>query len=65
MDLYTSEQLAKLLNKSHRTIQRHARNGNLPQPLELKARTVWQLSTIRDWLLINAPHADLSALNTN
>jgi len=48
--------------KTERTIQHWAKIGKLPQPLPIKNRTVWQTSTIRDWLIVNMPDADLSAL---
>ena len=48
--------------KTTRTIQHWASSGKLPPALPIKNRTVWMLETIRDWLLVNMPDADLSAL---
>ena len=62
MDLYTSEQLAEMLEKSQRTIQRWAHNGKLPTPLNLNNRTVWLAADLRIWLSANCPDADLDAL---
>ena len=48
--------------KTERTIQHWATIGKLPLPLPVKNRTIWPLDTIRDWLLVNMPDADLAKL---
>ena len=48
--------------KTTRTIQHWAKIGKLPQPLPVKNRTIWTLGTIRDWLIVHMPDADLTAL---
>ena len=48
--------------KTTRTIQHWAKIGKLPQPLPVKNRTIWPAQTIRDWLIVHMPAADLSAL---
>lgn len=48
--------------KTTRTIQHWANIGKLPPALPIKKRTVWPVQTIRDWLLVNMPDADLTAL---
>ena len=50
--------------KTERTIQHWAKIGKLPQPLPVKNRTIWTLDTIRDWLIVNMPDADLTALES-
>jgi hypothetical protein len=47
---------------AQRTIQHWAKIGKLPQPLPVKNRTIWTLDTIRDWLIVHMPDADLTAL---
>lgn len=48
--------------KTTRTIQHWANVGKLPPALPIKHRTVWPVQTIRDWLIVHMPDADLSAL---
>ncbi len=48
--------------KTERTIQHWAKIGKLPQPLPVKNRTIWPVQTIRDWLIVNMPDADLTVL---
>ena len=48
--------------KTERTIQHWANIGKLPPSLPVKNRTIWTLDTIRDWLLVNMPDADLTKL---
>ena len=62
MQLTNTQQLSACLDRPQRTIQYWAQIGKLPTPLPLKRRTVWLTDTILDWILVNAPDADLSAL---
>lgn len=48
--------------KTERTIQHWAKQGKLPPSLPVKNRTIWTLDTIRNWLIIHMPDADLTAL---
>ena len=50
--------------KTERTIQHWAKIGKLPQPLPVKNRTIWPAQTIRDWLIVHMPDADLTALES-
>lgn len=62
MQLIDTSQLSKATGKAQRTLQAWEKLGKLPPSLPVKNRTVWQTSTIRDWLIIHMPDADLSAL---
>jgi len=63
MQIIDTQQLSRATGKAQRTIQLWQQQGKLPQPLPVKNRTVWTLDTIRDWLIVNMPDADLSALD--
>ena len=62
MQIIDTRQLSLVTGKAQRTIQAWEKQGKLPPSLPVKNRTVWQTSTIRDWLIVHMPDADLSAL---
>lgn len=62
MQIIDTQQLSLATGSAQRTIQHWAKIGKLPQPLPVKNRTIWTLDTIRDWLIVHMPDADLSAL---
>ncbi|MFA9203613.1 MAG: helix-turn-helix transcriptional regulator [Flavobacteriales bacterium] len=62
MQIIDTQQLSRATGKAQRTIQLWQQQGKLPQPLPVKNRTIWTLDTIRDWLIVHMPAADLSAL---
>ena len=62
MQIIDTQQLSLVMGTAQRTIQHWAKIGKLPQPLPVKNRTIWTLDTIRDWLLVNMPDADLAKL---
>jgi predicted DNA-binding transcriptional regulator AlpA len=62
MQIIDTQQLSLVTGKAQRTIQHWEKTGKLPPALPIKNRTVWQLDTIRDWLLVNMPDADLAKL---
>ena len=62
MQIIDTQQLSKATGKAQRTIQAWEKTGKLPPSLPVKNRTVWPLDTIRDWLLVNMPDADLAKL---
>jgi len=62
MQIIDTQQLSLVTGSAQRTIQHWAKIGKLPQPLPVKNRTIWPAQTIRDWLIVHMPAADLSAL---
>ena len=65
MQITNTKNVAIATKKSERTIQHWEQIGKLPAGLPIQKRTVWPLETIREWLIVNMPDADFSALNTN
>lgn len=62
MQIIDTQQLSLVTGKAQRTIQHWEKQGKLPPSLPVKNRTIWPLDTIRDWLLVNMPDADLAKL---
>lgn len=62
MQIIDTSQLSRATGKALRTIQAWEQQGKLPPSLPVKNRTIWTLDTIRDWLLVNMPDADLTVL---
>jgi predicted DNA-binding transcriptional regulator AlpA len=62
MQIIDTQQLSQATGKAQRTIQLWQQQGKLPQPLPVKNRTIWPAQTIRDWLIVHMPDADLTAL---
>jgi predicted DNA-binding transcriptional regulator AlpA len=62
MQIIDTQQLSLATGKAQRTIQHWANIGKLPPSLPVKNRTIWPAQTIRDWLIVNMPDADLTAL---
>jgi len=62
MQIIDTQQLSRATGKAQRTIQAWEQQGKLPPSLPVKNRTIWPAQTIRDWLIVNMPSADLSAL---
>lgn len=62
MQIIDTKRLSLVTGKAQRTIQAWEQQGKLPPSLPVKNRTVWTLDTIRDWLLVNMPDADLAKL---
>ena len=62
MQIIDTQQLSLVTGKAQRTIQAWEKTGKLPPALPVKNRTIWPLDTIRDWLLVNMPDADLAKL---
>ena len=64
MQIIDTQQLSLVTGKAQRTIQHWEKIGKLPQPLPVKNRTIWPAQTIRDWLIVHMPDADLTALQS-
>lgn len=62
MQIIDTQRLSLVTGKAQRTIQAWEQQGKLPPSLPVKNRTIWTLDTIRDWLIVHMPAADLSAL---
>jgi len=62
MQIIDTQQLSLVTGKAQRTIQHWEKTGKLPPALPVKNRTIWPVQTIRDWLLVNMPDADLAKL---
>jgi len=62
MQIIDTKRLSLVTGKAQRTLQAWEQQGKLPPSLPVKNRTIWTLDTIRDWLIIYMPDADLSAL---
>ena len=62
MKIVDTQQLSRVTGKAKRTIQSWEQQGKLPPSLPVKNRTIWMLDTIRNWLIIHMPDADLTAL---
>ena len=62
MQIIDTQQLSLVTGKAQRTIQHWEKTGKLPPALPVKNRTIWPAQTIRDWLLVNMPDADLAKL---
>lgn len=62
MQIIDTQQLSLVTGKSQRTIQHWEKTGKLPPPLPVKNRTIWPAQTIRDWLIVHMPDADLAKL---
>lgn len=62
MQIIDTQQLSRATGKAQRTLQAWEQQGKLPESLPVKNRTIWTLDTIRDWLIIHMPDADLTAL---
>lgn len=62
MQIIDTKRLSLVTGKAQRTIQAWEQQGKLPPSLPVKNRTIWTLDTIRDWLIVNMPDADLTAL---
>ena len=62
MQIIDTKRLSLVTGKAQRTIQAWEKQGKLPPSLPVKNRTIWTLDTIRDWLIIHMPDADLTAL---
>ena len=62
MQIIDTQQLSLVTGKAQRTIQAWEKTGKLPPALPVKNRTIWPLDTIRDWLIVHMPDADLTAL---
>ena len=62
MQIIDTQQLSLVTGKAQRTIQAWEQQGKLPPSLPVKNRTIWPAQTIRDWLLVNMPDADLAKL---
>ena len=62
MQIIDTQQLSLVTGKAQRTIQHWEKTGKLPPALPVKNRTVWPAQTIRDWLIVHMPDADLTAL---
>jgi len=62
MQITDTQRLSRATGKAQRTIQHWANIGKLPPALPVKNRTIWTLDTIRDWLIVHMPDADLTAL---
>ena len=62
MQIIDTKRLSLVTGKAQRTIQAWEQQGKLPPSLPVKNRTIWTLDTIRDWLLVNMPDADLAKL---
>ena len=62
MQIIDTRQLSLVTGKAQRTIQAWEQQGKLPPSLPVKNRTIWTLDTIRDWLIVHMPDADLTAL---
>ena len=62
MQIIDTQQLSLVTGKAQRTIQYWEKTGKLPPALPVKNRTIWPAQTIRDWLLVNMPDADLAKL---
>lgn len=62
MQIIDTQQLSRVTGKAKRTIQSWEQQGKLPPSLPVKNRTIWTLDTIRNWLIIHMPDADLTAL---
>ena len=62
MQITDTQRLSRATGKAQRTIQAWEQQGKLPPSLPVKNRTIWTLDTIRDWLLVNMPDADLAKL---
>ncbi len=60
MQIIDTQQLSLVTGKAQRTIQHWEKTGKLPPALPIKNRTVWTLDTIRDWLIVHMPDADLA-----
>ena len=64
MQIIDTQQLSLVTGKAQRTIQLWEAMGKLPPSLPIKHRTIWPVQTIHDWLLVNMPDADLTALES-
>jgi predicted DNA-binding transcriptional regulator AlpA len=62
MQIIDTQQLSRATGKAQRTLQAWEQQGKLPPSLPVKNRTIWTLDTIRDWLIVHMPNADLAAL---
>lgn len=62
MQIIDTQQLSLVTGKAQRTIQHWEKTGKLPPALPVKNRTIWPLDTIRDWLIVHMPDADLAKL---
>ena len=62
MQIIDTKRLSLVTGKAQRTLQAWEKQGKLPPSLPVKNRTIWTLDTIRDWLIVHMPDADLSAL---
>ena len=62
MQIIDTRQLSRATGKAQRTIQAWEQQGKLPPSLPVKNRTIWPAQTIRDWLIVHMPDADLTAL---
>lgn len=62
MQIIDTQQLSLVTGKAQRTIQAWEKQGKLPPSLPVKNRTIWPVQTIRDWLIVNMPDADLAKL---
>ena len=62
MQIIDTQRLSLVTGKAKRTLQAWEQQGKLPPSLPVKNRTIWTLDTIRNWLIIHMPDADLTAL---
>lgn len=62
MQIIDTQQLSLVTGKAQRTIQHWEKIGKLPPSLPVKNRTIWPAQTIRDWLIVHMPDADLTVL---
>jgi excisionase family DNA binding protein len=49
--LLTREELARRLGCSDRTLSRMARRGEIPPPVQLGGRTVWDAGGVKEWVI--------------
>ena len=62
MQIIDTKRLSLVTGKAQRTLQAWEKQGKLPPSLPVKNRTIWPAQTIRDWLIVHMPDADLTAL---
>jgi excisionase family DNA binding protein len=53
--LLTSEELAKLLEISERTLWRLLSAGRVPRPVRIGRSTRWRLDEVKDWIERGCP----------
>jgi excisionase family DNA binding protein len=53
--LFTKEELAKMLQLSERTVDRHIVEGKVPAPFYIGSRPRWMRSAIQEWFMAGCP----------